>query len=163
MKSDTIQLIPVGQPVGPLKWNMSMNGNPPQGPNNYPEVVVAKGDTADLTFTIRNPGAIKFADNDAFCAQAGTAKPTAGKCDTNDFSYTIDSSGNLVVHDKNLSEGTYTYVVNFKFAPQLDPIIKNGGGGGLMTGVEIWYAIGAVGIIALVVIFWRPLMRMLGR
>jgi hypothetical protein len=162
MKSDTIQLIPVGQPVGPLKWNMSMNGNAPQGPNDYPEVVVAKGDTADLTFTIKNPGAIKFADRDAFCAQAGTAKP-AGKCDTNDFSYAIDASGNLVVHDKNVSEGTYTYVVNFKYAPQLDPIIKNGGGGGLMIGAEIWYAIGAVGIIALAVIFWRPLMRMLGR
>ena len=161
MASETIQLIPVGKPIGPLKWNMSMNGNAPQGPANYPEVVVAPGDTADLTFSIRNPGAIKFADKDAFCAQAGTAKPTT--CDTNQFSYTINANGDLVVHDKNTVAGTFTYVLNFKYAPQLDPIIKNGGGGGRTLGAEAWYAIGAVAIIALVVIFWRPLMRLLGR
>jgi hypothetical protein len=126
--ADKIELIPVGQPVGPLKWQMSLNGGAPQGSGKYPDVVVKYGDMDDITFTIRHPGSIRFAQQDAFCAQLGKAKPQT--CDTIDFSFTGGGTTQLVVTDKNGTAGDYTYVLNFNDGtPQLDPIIKNGGGG----------------------------------
>jgi len=123
--TDNIELIPVGKPTG-MDWHMSLNNGNPQGPNSYPEVSVKAKDTDSITFTIKHPGAIKFADTDAFCAQAGTTKPTA--CGG---PFTISGGGTtqLVVKDANTdpSATTYTYVLNFKNAKQLDPIIKNGG------------------------------------
>jgi hypothetical protein len=127
MRNDNIELIPVGQqPTKPPKWEMSLNGAMQQGPASYPVLNAPKGETADFSFTIRHPGGIAFAKDNPFCAQLGTAKPTA--CDVQAFSAHIDAnSGALVVHDSNPTEATYTYVINFDRAPQLDPVIKNGG------------------------------------
>lgn len=126
MKTDMIELIPVGQAVGPLKWEMSLNGGKSQPHDSYPVLSADHETDHDFSFTIRHPGAIKFAQTDPFCAQIGSAKPTA--CDAKAFTWDIDAkSGALVVHDHNPVPGTYTYVINFNGAPQLDPIIKNGG------------------------------------
>ena len=154
MQSDSIELIPVGQPVGALKWQMSMNGAAPQGQGNYPAVNVGYNQTDDITFTIKHPGSIKFAQKDAFCAQAGTNKPT--NCDAQ-FTYTGGGTTKLVVHDSNTSAGTYTYVINFNDnVPQLDPIIKNGGNG-IVGGIGGYSAtalveIGAVALLAVLLI-----------
>ena len=159
MKADTIQLIPVGQPVGPLKWQMSMNGAPPQGQGNYPVVDVPVNVTDDITFTIRHPGSIKFAATDAFCAQEGTSKPKV--CDKTVFTSSFDQQGNLVVHNANSKEATYTYVINFtEGTPQLDPIIKNGGttippGGGLASYSTTITVLAIVALVALVALVAR--------
>src|SRR5438309_2645860 len=116
MKSDNVQLIPVGQPVGPLKWEMSLNGGKSQPHASYPVLGADHETDHDFSFTIRNPGAIKFAKADPFCAQMGTAKPTS--CDTKAFTWEM-KSGALVVHDHNPVAGSYTYVINFNGPPQL--------------------------------------------
>lgn len=123
--NDSIELIPVGKPTG-MTWQMSLNGGSAQGPNGYPEVSVKAKDTDTITFTIQHPGAIKFADTNAFCAQAGTSKPTT--CG-GPFTFTGAGTTQLVVKDANNEAlpTSYTYVLNFKNAKPLDPIIKNGG------------------------------------
>ena len=153
MQTDNIELIPVGQPVGPLHWEMSMNGGKASGHGNYPVVNVGYNQTDDITFTIRHPGTIKFAQNGAFCAQAGTAKPTA--CD-GQFTYTGQGTTKLVVHDSNTKAGTYTYVINFEGkVPQLDPIIKNGGNGTSGTWFSATDTIEIVAVaLAVVLIAW---------
>jgi hypothetical protein len=138
MKSQpfSIELIPVGNPV--TKWEMSMNGGSKKGPGEYSPVNVGNKDTGVITFNIKgNPNsnvtfAAKQADptnvNNPFCAQAGSTKPTA--CG-GPFSYPTGGGTQLVVTDNN-NENTatsYLYVVNFNGAPQLDPIINNGGNG----------------------------------
>lgn len=162
MNADNVQLIPVGQSVGPLKWQMSMNGGPAKGQKDYPVVNVPANQTSDITFTIRNPGAIKFAATNAFCAQEGASKPTA--CDTTAFSYTIDQAGNLVVHDSNPKDATYTYVINFNGGtPQLDPIIKNGGTttppGGLASYSTATIVLALVALVALIALVARHMMK----
>jgi hypothetical protein len=159
MKADTIELIPVGQPTQPLKWQMSKNGAPPQAQGHYPVIHVPDRYTGDITFTIRHPGSIKFAATDAFCAQQGTGKPQT--CDTTVFTSAINQKGQLVVHDANPFDATYTYVINFDGAPQLDPIIKNGGTTSPVAGtkstvtptIEVLGILFAVAIIALII--WR--------
>lgn len=164
MKTDNMQLIPVGQPVGPLKWEMSLNGGKDQPQNSYPVLNVNHETDHDFSFTIRHPGAIKFAKADAFCAQAGSAKPTA--CDNTAFTSTVDTkSGALVVQDHNPIAASYTYVINFDGAPQLDPIIRNGGccanssgsANSLTTIVE--YSALTLCLIALVILAWRKFGR----
>ena len=160
MKAETVQLIPVGQPVGPLKWQMSMNGGPPKAQGQYPALHAPNRDPLDITFTIQHPGAIDFADTNAFCAQEGTSKPQT--CDTSVFTYSINQKGDLVVHDSNPKDATYTYVINFNRAPQLDPIIKNGGipPGGTRSSLETTVAVvAAVLVLAAIALFaWRKLM-----
>ncbi len=135
----SIKAIPHGQPVGPLHWDMSINGGPVQGSGSYPVITVTKGDDAVLTFTIDHPGSIAFAQDNPnphpgepsgpIYIQAGTAKPTAGV----DSQFTVQGAGTqtLTVTDSNMTAGKYTYVLNFNHGvPQLDPIVQNGGGGG---------------------------------
>ena len=128
MSNDKMELIPVGQPVGPLKWQMSMNGGKSKGPGEYPTVDVPAKETGTVTYTIKHPGSIAFAQTNAFCAQAGLNKP-GNSCD-GQFTYTGGGTTTLVVNDANTAAGKYTYVINFNDnTPQLDPIFNNGGNG----------------------------------
>lgn len=156
MSNDKIQLIPVGQPVGPLTWQMSMNGGKAQGPKDYPVIDVPNKETGTVTYTIQNPGSIAFAKTNTFCAQAGLNKPT-NNCD-GQFTYKGAGTTTLTVTDANTAAGKYTYVINFNGnTPQLDPIYNNGGNGVYNPGPR--YALEAtVVILAIIVIAffaWR--------
>src|SRR5206468_7258182 len=106
-----------------------MNGGEPKGQGQYPEIHVKATDTGDITFNIDHPGSITFANTDAFCAQAGTVKPTKASECGGPFTFTGGGTTQLVVHDANNDKTatTYSYVMNFNYAKPLDPIIKNGG------------------------------------
>jgi hypothetical protein len=154
-QADKIELIPVGQPIGPLKWEMSLNAGKASGNGPYPPVILKYGDTDDMTFTIRHPGSITFAQQNAFCAQLGTSKPQV--CDTKNFSFSGGGTTTLAVHDANGTAGDYYYVINFNDGtPQLDPIIKNGGGGtgmwnSALSAATLLEAAGAILLVALVI------------
>lgn len=124
---DNVTLNPVSGPLG-VEWQMSLNGGPAQGSGRYPVITVPYGASDDISITISNSMSISFADVNAFCAQAGTGIPT--KCE-GPFTVTGAGTNKLSIHDANNEKTatTYTYVINFKSAPRLDPIIKNGGGG----------------------------------
>ena len=130
MSSNKIELIPVGQPVGPLTWQMSKDDGPPKSKGDYPVIDVPAKQTGTVTYTIRHPGSITFAQTNTFCAQAGLNKPTpTTTCDTQ-FKYQGEGTTTLTVTDANTAAGKYTYVINFNDnTPQLDPIYNNGGNG----------------------------------
>lgn len=160
----SIQLNPVGNPV--TKWEMSMNGGKMKGPGDYPTANVNKGSTGVLTFTINgNPNSnVTFAAaqtdptniNNPFCAQLGSTKPTA--CG-GPFTYTGAGTTQLVVTDTNneVSAASYYYVLNFNNAPQVDPIINNGGKGFYGPGPR--FALEAVVVVLAVILIaffaWR--------
>lgn len=146
MSNDTVHLTKGGNPA---VWHMSLNGsNPPSGPGHYPSISVQSKQTDTITFTIDTPG-ITFAQNNAFCAQAGTSKPTT--CG-GPFTYTGAGTNQLVVTDLNTdhSQTSYYYVLNFSDNSQLDPIINNGGNG-VWTGGGTNTLIGEAALTALIV------------
>jgi hypothetical protein len=160
MSNDKIELIPNGHPVGPLTWEMSLNGGKAKGRGDYPVVYVPAKETGTVTYTIAHPGSIAFAQTNTFCAQAGLNKPT-GSCD-GQFTYTGAGTTKLVVTDANTAAGKYTYVINFNDnTPQLDPIYNNGGNGIFNPGPAFsasYIAGAAIVILVLVVIAvfaWR--------
>lgn len=161
----SIELNPVGNPV--TKWEMSMNKGGWKGPGDYPKVTVDHGDTSVITFNIKgNPNSnITFAakqtdptsTSNPFCAQVGSTKPTA--C-AGPFSYPSGGGTQLVVTDANneTSAASYLYVLNFNGAPQLDPIINNGGNGVFNPGPRFSAFEAVVVILVLIVIAlfaWR--------
>lgn len=156
MSSDNIQLIPIGQPVGPVKWQMSLNNGTPKGRGNYPVVDVPAKETGTVTYTIKNPGSITFAQTNTFCAKAGLNKPTS-TCD-GQFTYKGGGTTTLVVNDANTAAGTYTYVINFSgTTSQLDPIYNNGGNGVYSPGPRLFLEATVVILAIIVIAFfaWR--------
>ncbi|HEV8406621.1 MAG TPA: hypothetical protein VGQ34_01705 [Sphingomicrobium sp.] len=164
----SIELTPVGNPV--TKWEMSMNGGKKMGPGEYPTANVPHGDTGVMTFTI-NGGpnsnvtfAAKQTDptniSNPFCAQLGSTKPTA--CG-GPFSYPSGGGTQLVVTDNNneMSAASYYYVLNFNGAPQLDPIINNGGNGiynpgPRFTSTQVIEAVVLILVLIVIALFaWR--------
>lgn len=156
--TDSIDLYPVLGPGG-IQWQMSLNGGTPQGPGNYPVLNVPYGVAEDITVTIKNPGNVTFALTNEFCAQPGTSKPT--KC-WGPFNSKGAGTTVLTLHDGNTEKTptTYTYVMNFKSAPQLDPIIRNGGGG---PGVNKLFVAEIAAIILVVAIVAALLARRMFR
>jgi hypothetical protein len=164
----SIELTPVGNPV--TKWEMSMNGGSKKGPGDYPPVNVGHKDSGVITFNIQgDPNSnITFATkqtdptnvHNPFCAQAGSTKPAA--CG-GPFSYPTGGGTQLVVTDDNNENSamSYLYVLNFNGAPQLDPIINNGGNGVYHPGPQFsaTYVIEAVVVILVLIVIalfaWR--------
>lgn len=132
----------------PAVWHMSLNGHASQGPKHYPPIDVKSHQTDTIVFKIDNPG-ITFAQSNAFCAQAGTSKPT-----TCGGPFTVSGAGTnqLTVIDLNTDPHatTYTYVLNFSDNSQLDPIINNGGNG-LWGGVRTSTLLAEAALVSLVV------------
>jgi hypothetical protein len=128
-------------------------------PGQFPKIDIAYKTQADFTFTIVTQGPVTFAnDPNAIWIQKGTAKPKSGV----DGQITNLSGGGTKVlkfHDTNIDKSTLTYTLNFTAgAPQIDPIIENGGGGLGMVGWDAYLenpvVIGAgililIGVIAL--------------
>jgi hypothetical protein len=166
MKTENIDLIPVRKNNGQFdQWEMSVNGGAKKGAGSYPAIKVAYQDTSNFTFTITDPGSITFTANPIYI-QKGTAKPTAG-VDSQIKNVKVTNGTVLTFHDTNQTKGTLTYVLNFNNAPQLDPIIENGGGGigggGLYENFAdnlLWVGLG---LIAIGAIAWLAIRAMKAR
>ena len=116
-----------GQP----NWELTIDGKK-GGPGNYPEAVVSPKKSAEFEISIVNGGGINFSA-DPIWIQAGTAKPTARVVDPQITDISGQGTKKLKFEDANSGDPmTLTYRLNFSNdAPPLDPIIQNGGGGGL--------------------------------
>jgi hypothetical protein len=167
MKTEKLQINLVKQGSGPGEWHMSQGAASTApgsvaaasgGPGNYPKVHVPAKATADFEITIVNPGNITFS-GDPIWIQKGTAKPTGG-VDPQITNISGQNSTVLKFHDTNQTKGTLTYVLNFNNAPQLDPIIENGGGGIGGGGIDsaVYYIIGAAVLAVLAIWLVRRLM-----
>lgn len=162
-----VKLIPVWTGNSFKKWTMSMNNGPPQGPGHYPHIPVTDVTGPTIKFTIVNPQGLEFDNANPIYVRAGSAKP--GHEVDAQFTYALsaDTHNNqnavLTVTDSNQKAGPYNYVLNFNEPYPLDPIIDNTGPhvalGGTQTYSAVWYAIGAIAIIAIIVVAMRMLRR----
>lgn len=174
MKTEKLQINLVKEGSGPGVWHMSQGSASTApgslsatggGPGNYPKVHVPAKATADFEITIVSPGNITFS-NDPIWIQKGTAKPTGG-VDSQITGISGQGTAVLKFHDTNQTKGTLTYVLNFNNAPQLDPIIENGGGGIGGGGIYdnfadnlLWVGLG---LIAIGAIAWLAVRAMRAR
>lgn len=157
-ETPTIQLIPVRKAGGAFDhWQMSLNNGPPKDPGAYPPVAVGAQNSADFSYTIVNANGITFSA-DPIWIQKGTAKPTKSGVDVIK-NISGQNTTTLKFHDGNKDAGTLTYVLNFNGAPQLDPIITNGGGGPGVVRDLAWPVIGGVAVALLLFLLLRPLFR----
>jgi hypothetical protein len=156
-----VNLIPVMNGATFKVWNMSMNGGKSEGPSSYPVVSVNQTTGPTISYTIKTPGSITFDTTNPISIQAGTTKPTGGLDSQFSFVLGADKQGHantvLTLTDTNQTAGKYTYVMNFVGAPQLDPIVDNSGPHVQHT--YLWYAVGAVALIAIIVLVLRPMFR----
>jgi hypothetical protein len=176
--SNTVNLTPVMNGTQFQKWEMSLNNGQPQAPKDFPKIDIPhNAPSGTVIFNIGgNPNSnIQFASTvppppppvtGPIYIQAGTTKPTIGVY--GDFSYTVTGGGKtLTLSDTNQHAGDYTYVLNFANATSIDPIINNGGcctvtsgsGGGGVTSSYVWYGIGAVALIVIIVLAIRFMRR----
>ena len=160
MPGNNVNLIPVQAGGNFSQWNMSLNGGGTNGPQSYPQIPVT-GSNATITFTIVNPKGIQFDTANPIYVKAGTAKPGTTLDSQFTAAVTADQHGNpnavLTVTDSNSTAGSYAYVLNFQNSiPQVDPIMNNGGPGGRNYDY-IWYAVGAVALIVILVLILRPM------
>jgi hypothetical protein len=157
----SVNLIPITNGTTFKEWNMSMNGGKSEGPSSYPVVSVDQTTGPTITYTIKTPGSITFDTTNPISIQAGTTKPTGGLDSQFSFALGPDKQGNantvLTLSDTNQTAGKYTYVMNFVGAPQLDPIVDNSGPH--VQNYLLWYGLGAIALIALIVLVARPMFR----
>jgi hypothetical protein len=167
-----VNLIPVRTGNSFKKWNMSMNNGPPQGPGHYPHIPVTDVTGPTIKFTIVDPQGLEFDTANPLYVRAGNAKPGHEVDPQFTYALSADTHNNqnavLTVTDSNQKAGPYNYVLNFNDAGPLDPIIDNtgphivggsAGGGGADTYSAVWYAVGAIAIIAVIVVAVRMLQR----
>lgn len=151
-------------------WGMVHGGGPKVGPKNFAPIKVDYGWEGKITFTIVGSPNVTFADQNPILAAPVTnpaSKPTAL-----DPQFTVHPSSTptkLVVKDlngvpgqsqKGYDGGDFNYVLNFKNAQPIDPIISNGGccrPAPVQNNIA-YYAIGAVALIALIVLVLRPML-----
>lgn len=143
------------------EWWMAKGMGTAHGPGDYPKLSVNFDNSGEFTFQIHNPSAVTFAATDAF-------GPKAQKANPNDFGdqFTVSGEGTktLVVKDANSNKGgghykggDYNYQLRFSDGSTLDPIISNGGCC-VNKSSYVWYAIGAVAIVALLVLLLKPML-----
>jgi hypothetical protein len=165
-QNPTVQLYPVRHGGTFNHWEMSVDNGVKQGPP-YPQLTVHHGNNADLSFTIVDPQGIEFQPynpptSTPIYIQPGIQKPTSGidgdigSIHVKDDPKTGAKNAVLNFHDGNQKAAQLSYVLNFKNADKLDPIVNNGGGGpgvlgGRPNGDYLWYAAGAVAMLVLLV------------
>jgi hypothetical protein len=164
MMNPEIRVIPIRKAGAFDHWEMSLDNGTPQGPGHYPTAHVTKGDQAHFTVTIVNPQGIGFtpvgSTSGPIFIQPGSAKPTGG-IDAQITDVTVKDNGSdkgamLTFTDTNKKKGDLTYVLNFQGAPQLDPIVDNGGPG--LKSQLVWYAVGAIAVAALLYLLLKPML-----
>lgn len=128
-----ILLVPVKDPGGKVvEWKIKYTATGPEhGPGNYPPVTLAK-DSGPHEFTVSitgNPANVKFAQDPVWVSQ-GTTSPTATGVDNQICGVKKMPNGDLKFIDMNVGNPMQlSYRLKFDGAPDLDPIIDNGGGG----------------------------------
>ena len=162
-----VNLIPVRTGNSFKKWDMSMNNGAPKGPGDYPHIKVSDVTGPTIKFTIVDPQGLEFDNANPVYVRAGTAKP--GHEVDSQFTYALsaDTHNNpnsvLTLTDSNQKEGPYNYVLNFNDVGPLDPIIDNTGphlaGAQSETYSAVWYAVGAIAIIAIIVVAVKLMQR----
>lgn len=108
-------------------WLMAKNMGMAQGPGNYPELVVERGNDGLFTFLIQTRDNVTFG-KDPFVPKANPTSPS-------DFHSQLkpiqggEGYKYLIVKDYNSSPqgGTYHYQLQFSNGTTLDPIITNNG------------------------------------
>jgi hypothetical protein len=129
-----------------------VNSGKKGGPGHYPPVEAPPNHNTYFKITIEDGNGITFS-KDPIWIQEGTAKPLKHVIDPQISKIRGQDTTELTFRDANSGgQKTLTYVLNFNSgAPQLDPIIQNGGGGPpLWTAKDyILYGGGTVLILAL--------------
>lgn len=164
-QNPAIDLFPVRKGGAFDHWEMSVGGGPRQGAP-FPQLSVKHGNNAEFSITISDAQGIEFQpynlpSSTPIYIQAGLQKPTGGidadikNIKVKDDPQTGAKNAVLKFHDGNQKAGPLTYVLNFKGADPLDPIVNNGGGGPGLAADNLsylWYAAGAVALLAVVAI-----------
>ena len=114
-KNHQVTLTP---PTATTGWQMSLDGGNKQGPGSYPTISVAKGDKADIVYTIDN----SQGTNVTFATQPILVPPKV-----NDLGNPTGGGTSITLNDSNQNKGPIPYTLVFNGAPTLDPIIDNGG------------------------------------
>lgn len=132
-KQETILLNPIKEPgTGKVTgWKIKYNNDPEYGPGNVPPFVLAP-DSGPREFTVKitgNPANVKFAD-DALWVSQGTSSPNATGVDNQICGVKRMANGDLKFIDMNGGNPVQlSYRLKFSGgAPDIDPIIDNGGG-----------------------------------
>ena len=162
-----VNLIPVRTGNSFKKWDMSMNNGAPKGPGDYPHIKVSDVTGPTIKFTIVDPQGLEFDATTPLYVRAGTAKPGHEVDSQFTASLSADTHNNLntvlTVTDSNQHPGSYNYVLNFTEPHPLDPIIDNTGphlaGAQSETYSAVWYAVGAIAIIAIIVVAVKLMQR----
>lgn len=151
-------------------WAMSAGNSGKKSPKDFAPIKVDYGYEGRIIFTITDsPREVTFADKDPMFAAPVTDPPS--KPTGLDPQFTIQSNSTptkLVVRDLNgvpgqnhqgYAGGDYNYVLNFNNAAPIDPIISNSGCCQPMGGDSIvYYALGGVALLALLVLVLRPIL-----
>src|SRR6476620_5306895 len=117
MADQTVILTPGQDGNGGFQWQMGLNGSNPAGPP-YPDIKVAHGHTATISFSIQNAPGVTFA-----------GQPFLVPAETKGLHIDSATPTVLTVKDHNLGKETIPYTLAFNGAVKLDPIIDNDGGG----------------------------------
>ena len=141
-------------------WNMNYNGGN-FGPGAYPPIAVLSGNNADFTVTIKDAPKITFSTDPILYGPVAPTKPI-GKDGNQIHSISGANTSVLTFKDHNSKKGDIAYVFNFNNAPQLDPVIGNNGGGPPLSREFTWYAVGAIALLAIVLLAFRLMQKRSG-
>ncbi len=151
VKMEVRPIVHNGQP----NWELTIVNGKKGGPGNYPPVDVEQKKSAEFEIKIVDGNGVTFSD-DPIWIQAGTAKPEEHVIDPQITDISGQNEKKLKFEDANSGDPMIlTYRLNFSNGVPLDPIIKNGGGGGSPSYDFVLYA-GAVLLLgALLLVLFR--------
>jgi len=146
-------------------WWMAKGQGNAKPKNDYPKLKVDFDKSGEFTFVIQNANGTKFA-KDAFVPKGNNPSDFGSQ-----FTVTGQGTETLKVMVKNedptnptkkYDGGNYTYALQFTDKPPLDPIITNGGCCRANQTSIVYYSLGAVALVALVVLVIRPMLARSG-
>ena len=148
-------------------WTMSADGGDPVSPAQFAPIVISYGWEGKITFTIKDsPANVTFADQPIAVAPFINWETKPNGMDPQ-FTLKKVSPTEIVVDDlngnpgkpfKGYDGGHFNYGLQFNNAPAIDPIITNNGCCS-PTGSLDYDALGGAGMLALLVVAVRPLVK----